>query len=815
MMETWMDIACMLCGLFGTIFWLYSLHILLFNPVKRDMLLIEGFMWRVLGLVLSVPFIVTTILQLNNLFSESKASVKDLVYSEDFYNNAPDSARSRAIRLQEPMQHIPPLDSLLLSQSGLHEIRIDGDSLRFTQSARHNALPEEIRRRQTDPSLLWTVFYHFIDPGNQHMTTSEMGRRWATVLAILGVLLLNGLLITTLISAIDKRKEQWRRGEIRYRPLLFGRVFPLRKYAVIIGGHDMTAGLVRQIIDANRYVLIMTESDVETFRSALFSGLTRRQQRKIILYGGKRNSGNDIASLQLEKAREVYVLGENNGFDDTESHHDTLNMQAVRLIADYLKRQKGTPAHSVQGPAQQKGAGKQLTCRVMFEYQTAFSILQFSDLSNTIKPYIDLQPFNFYEMWTQQVLVCPHIGDIGQLHERGTLKYLPLEGARAMTAETDDFVHLIVVGLSRMGVALAIEAAHLAHYPNFITRKKRTRITLIDSNAGQEINFFMGRFRDLFSVSRWRMAQTAAASRYHYSPEELFADSRWFDPLHDADSASPCKSPGNHLGSDFIDVEWEFIQGGIEEPQVQSYLKQAAAVTDARLTVAVCLPQPNRVVASVIYLPDEIYKKAEQILVFQRNGASIIDSISQNNRYYGKLKPFGMAADCYDVSLVAQAEQIAATFQQQYDVMCQKIAVSQPQLQQLPEVPRKKSAMASWWSNVYNANTMWSKLRSIRYTGSGTIDDNGELLAQLEHNRWNMERLLMRFRPLTEPEQQQLLAHTDPLKRLWAKEALKGEMAHLDICSWDRLLEIDPDVTQFDRGLTEILPEIYQRLRQS
>ena len=69
---------------------------------------------------------------------------------------------------------------------------------------------------QTEPSLLWAVLYNFVDPGNQHMTTTDKGRHWALVIALLGVILMNGLLVSTLISWIDRRKERWASGEIRY-----------------------------------------------------------------------------------------------------------------------------------------------------------------------------------------------------------------------------------------------------------------------------------------------------------------------------------------------------------------------------------------------------------------------------------------------------------------------------------------------------------------------------------------------------------------------------------------------------------------------
>ena len=105
---------------------------------------------------------------------------------------------------------------------------------------------------------------------------------------------------------------------------------------------------------------------------------------------------------------------------------------------------------------------------------------------------------------------------------------------------------------------------------------------------------------------------------------------------------------------------------------------------------------------------------------------------------------------------------------------------------------------------MYNADSVWTKLRSAGYDGTGEVDPD-RLLAMTEHYRWNMETLLMRFRPLTADEQAGVLDST------LDKEELKGsEAAHLDICSWERLKEIDPDAVLYDNAMIDILPDIYR-----
>ena len=142
-------------------------------------------------------------------------------------------------------------------------------------------------------------------------------------------------------------------------------------------------------------------------------------------------------------------------------------------------------------------------------------------------------PFNVYENWAQRVFVQGEYSEtvkkvlpalrkidlkptwINNLshsivnylqaimqknnEEQRYIKYCPLDG-NGISSTSKDHVHLVVVGMSKMGIAMAIQAAQVAHYPNFSSGRKdedgnvlrepspiRTRITFIDNDAENEI----------------------------------------------------------------------------------------------------------------------------------------------------------------------------------------------------------------------------------------------------------------------------------------------------------------------------------------
>lgn len=767
---------CIIAGAIGFYYFATSVLILIFNRPKFDWHLVNGnYLGKVVALVLLFPSIIAScFLCYNCSLKDGEYSPKNLVYDENLYsyNNVEKNILGTA-----GCEYFT--ESVFLST---HNLELGCDSIIIQK----NKLPQTIISKQEDPSIFWTVYYHFIDPGNQHMTTSQSGRGWAALIGILGVFLLNGLLVSSIIGWIDSRKEKWLKGEVKY-PCFLRR----KKHSVIIGGNDMAFGIVRQImseIGAIPYILIQTTRDVEEFRRELFSTLTKQQQQHIIIFYGNRTSTDDIKDLILESAEEVYILGEDTRTDDIESYHDTMNMKCLELVSKSIKDVKTI------------NKDNKLTCCVMFEYQTTFSVFQFYDMDKNTSKYISFKPFNYYEMWAQRILVNQEINEtkLKCLYENGG--YLPLEGYKGIRVGDNDYVHLFIVGISRMGMAMAIEAAHLAHYPNYTEEKKiRTKITFIDKNAKEEKDFFMGRFKELFALSHWRYGALDENSKLVWLKKHIPVGYKY-------------------LGGDFLDIEWEFINGGIVQTSIQDYIL-SSATPSARVTIAICLPESNRSHAAALYLHKKIYESDSvlQVLVYNRYGNSIIQALQSNERvfpYLNKIKSFGEPRECLSTRFLQQSENIGVAIGGKYEEIRQKYilkALEKAGQQEGKGGYNGKSATAKSWSNVYNGITMWTKLRSISYVEGNDINENQkELLSNVEHNRWNIEQLLMNFRPLTKQEQD------DVINKKRDKEDLKKQMAHLNICSnkrLDELKDVDVAARAYDKGLTELIPKILKDIK--
>ena len=121
------------------------------------------------------------------------------------------------------------------------------------------------------------------------------------------------------------------------------------------------------------------------------------------------------------------------------------------------------------------------------------------------------------------------------------------------------------------------------------------------------------------------------------------------------------------------------------------------------------------------------------------------------------------------------------------------------------------------WSNQYNIHSMWTKFRCVcmgcgcQYTPSSNDFDASMLdeLGKVEHNRWVVEQLLLRYRPLTHSEQIDAKIETLCSSSV-KKKKLKKNFAHLDICSNAVLNRIDYNISELDKRLIEVLPGAYR-----
>lgn len=612
---------------------------------------------------------------------------------------------------------------------------------------------------------LRAIISQFADPGNLP-SSNGAGQTMALISAFSGVLCLSGLLVSSLVSVISRKTDRWRGGEIHYR-------FPFRSFVVIIGSNEQAAAIIKESLKKRgvRYVLIQTRKEVGKERLKLELKLDRKEEKRVVFYAGERTSSEDIKALEIHKAREVFILGEDMQ-SDNEWDHDAFNINCLELISSSISKQR----RSVR-------KGKKLRCYVDLEYQGTYTVFKSTQIYSTLDEHVEFIPFNVHEVWAKKVLIDNYaVVPAGVSGESKVYRYLPLDGEEGIGYDSEKTVHLIVLGMNQMGTALAMQAAMLLHFPNYESDpavKRRTTITFIDDQAVKESEFLMGRFAALFELARYRVIS---------KPEDI-TGTDWTDPMRNGRY--------KHLGENFMDIQWEFIQGNVASSDVKRYMCSVAEDKSKITTIAVCFNNPQQSIATAVYLPEIVLKRVSQVLVYQQNSFDLVTKVSTGEKQwkrYAKLHPFGMIEGSY------KGGRIGSETAQLTHYLYKKRGLPRNLDEDFKKVEQY------WWelglvdklSNVDVADTYPLKMRSMPDREAVFADESVfRHYRHAEHNRWLTERLTFGFRPLDFEEREVLRTKgTDKEKEREKRRLIAKYRAHLDICS-------NSDIEIFDPGTRE------------
>ena len=758
-------------------------------------------------------------------------------------------------------------------------------------------LPDYANNAFHPDNVFDAAYYLLFTNGGQNLFGDKVGHFLSAGLTTVGIVLI-AFLTSAMTSRSERKAQRYIDGESHYR---------MRKHIVIIGASDYIYSIIaeksgeqqkakRKKRSRQKY-LIVTSQNVAAVRREVLSFLDEGIRKNNFVFNyGDRTSKMDISKLSLERAKEVFIIGDSKETDDIESYRDSNNMDCIVEIGQYLYKNPLVPDEKIvtktvefEGETAEYEIVKTrkryepLKCHVMFEYQTTFAAFQFCEIPDYLKHYISFMPFNYYDLWARKVIVAGHADADIKYKFLDTIKEPDNDKpGKYITKKSDKTVHLIILGMTKMGVAMALQAAHSCHYPNFKsddpdnTTKKRTRITFVDSNADIEKDYFKGRFSCMMDETRTRYMD--------------FIDSKDYDIWKTDENY---KWEGDKKGR--FDIEWDFIKGRIESDEVQDYIEKSAKDKNHIVSIAVCLPKSHQSIAAAMYMPESVYNNCLQVLVYQRRSGTIVKHLAgtevegNNSLRYKRMIPFGMMDSGYDSSLDNDTRAMLISYiydscyaydklkiettidkdgttgtkikPEQFEEGCDielkrfleldfktdspfdkdVIYRNYPSNKKRPgyELRWREKYVMDKMSSAFNANSIDAKLRSIGLDESNCIKGFSkkqlDTLVRIEHNRWNIEKMLTGFRTLSDKEmklmsklwssfnndkQSDKKRKTDEAEWKEKRKLLKDwpSRAHLDICSVEELAKREKQsVIKMDEKMSKAIPYILEtekRLQQ-
>lgn len=608
------------------------------------------------------------------------------------------------------------------------------------------------------------ILYHLFDPGNQSL---ERDQPWASqlftfIISLAGLIFLGGMLLSTLINSIERRVQRVEQGLVVYTKL--------KDHYVIIGYGAMIINVIDEIFESSLpgyklcsdrklvkmslpRIVVMTNQSVIQVRSDIHSQIMADIENNVLIYAGDIESREHLSKLNISSAKEVYILGERGEYG-----RDTKNIACVDIISD------------LRGATYESNI---LPVNVQFNRIPSYSIAQKINIPKEYithkggqEPCIYFRPFNFHENWAR--LIWGYYSDPKDGYS--PLDYEPMVG--------DKHVHLVIVGLNRMGRALLLEALRLCHYANYNShsRENTTQITVIDMSMDEKREFF--------------------------------------------------EAQHPHIATQIEDIQINYLNARIESPEARALIKRVAEQKSALLTVAICIKDPDVGMATGLNLPEELYYQREYVTLNEKyvdknsmrprvlirqelhKGLGVI--LDKDDKKYANVKIFGMLNKGLNYKLLD--DRMAMYVNRNYNqlVSGRKKSSTEAYGDIKADVETgKNSGMKEWltlsenyrWANRYQIDMYGYYLRTFQenqITKVSEIDTklSGALLqslAEVEHRRWAAERTLSGWRKCRDGESriEEFLIHNliIPYSKLIGKEREKDYYPIKNVMILDKIFK--------------------------
>lgn len=505
-------------------------------------------------------------------------------------------------------------------------------------------------------------------------------------------------------------------------------------HILILGGGRAALGIVRAVVHdevlRDRQILIVAKKHPRVLHDYIFSQLTREEQQAVdlmVMYGERCHDG-ELKAARLSKASHVFIVG-----DEEDADRDARNVACWHKVRDSFEMQVAEPSRLTmswqRGKAEKEKEEAVVQCQLYLYDEASVKLLH--ALQQESHTRMETTVVNYYEVLARQLLVCDTLTDQDRSLDRGLVAF-----------DNDRYVHMVVLGMSPMGCAMAATAAQLCHFPNFdetSAHPVRTKITFVDPQADVLMRQYRARHAALFDLSHY-VLRTDANEWQEGRPQAGYGD--------------------------FVDVEWEFWKGTSADEWVRQLLTQSAADSRQVLSIAVCGTEGWRNLDEALALPSEVYRVPDDcetqqnipmVYLYQPEEAALALDAHSDILRYRNLIPFGT----HDFDPFCQRRTTAAKQMNYLLTKDPKHAVSMPEAEQLDSLwlqlnyDEKMSCLGM-------ADAVFTQLRAVAGLLPRQDDAVGEALlsklACVEQARWNVERLMVGYRAMPSAERQTLNA---------------------------------------------------------
>lgn len=421
-----------------------------------------------------------------------------------------------------------------------------------------------------DGTFSWQdILALYLDPG----VFGGAGKHdWFRLLITLfGAFFFAAMLISVISNIFENISESYTKGETRYH---------FDNHILFLGANFMLLGMLQKLHDewkdnklGGRHIVIMTTRSVEELRDIVESRFPEKNWLKnLTFYYDRRDIQEKLKAANADKASCIYVLGEDN-----EPNHDNNNLCCLNGLRSICNN-------------------SETHCYVLMENQVTMRSFQHSK-NETTCALIKVDIINIYEHLAYEVL-CHYPNSvkddlsINHYYSEDTIIHY------GISCNTNQYVHIVIIGLTEIGHAISKISACLCHYP------KRTKITIVEPDL-KKVEEFVSFYPNMFSASK---------------TTRVFEDKNGKSVTQSEENVSD------------IDIEWEFILYSPTSSFVRRQISQwADNFHSESLSLIICEEDSNKNISLALTLPSSIFSRNIPVFVYVASQHNLLENVNNKN----------------------------------------------------------------------------------------------------------------------------------------------------------------------------------------
>ncbi len=314
-----------------------------------------------------------------------------------------------------------------------------------------------------------------------------------------------------------------------------------------------------------------------------------------------------------------------------------------------------------------------------------------------------------------------------------------------MKAGNEQHLHIIIDGNTSMGRAFASVATQICHFPNF-DHRRRTVISFLHKDIKGKMCDYVANHQNLFDLCHYRYIDGDVREEYH--PQSQYGD--------------------------FMDVEYEFIEGSLAMPAIRSMVEKSVRDENEETIIIISHDDDTVNISTALHLPPVVYERKIHVAVWQKEYPQIITEAATTKKF-SNLYYFGSGMrydDAMFLSRSAMGKRVNRLYDQEYGN------------------PPAETEDAAWMrlsyahkaSSIACAYSILTKLRSIgcEQVGADVALSEAQLeaLSEMEHRRWMATMLMIGY---------SAVSRTARKDRSRFKQLKEEKFLHLDIAPYEEL----------------------------